>query len=202
MKHVRVQILDGATGKVKREARPPELTSSEGEGPNRVAHFDDAVPGPQMMIRYQGHQPEVMLVGVDGKVIRRFTLNDSPNHTGMEVVFWDGPDQAAYLYNGGVLWSGQGNAAHRFTELPTPFGSPRQGWYHCIPANLCGDAREEVVVYNPWDRFVYVYTPYPFVENSFSGYHPGPRQYNVRLVNYCQLKHGSFRTNARSNDPR
>lgn len=148
----------------------------------RVAHFDNTVPGPQMMIRYRGHQPEVMLVGVDGKVIRRFTLNDSPNHTGMEVVFWDGPDQAAHLYNGGMLWNGQGNALHRFTELPTPFGNPRQGWYHCIPANLCGDAREEVVVYNPWDRFVYIYTPYPLRENSFSGYHPGPRQYNVRLM--------------------
>jgi hypothetical protein len=26
----------------------------------RVAHFDPTVPGQQMMIRYEGHQPQVM----------------------------------------------------------------------------------------------------------------------------------------------
>ncbi len=148
----------------------------------RVAHFDDAVPGPQMMIRYNGHQPEVMLVGLEGKVIRRFRLNNSPNHTGMEAVYWNGKDKPAHLYNGGMLWSGQGKALEPLPDLPKPVGSERQGWYHCIPANVCGDAREEVVLYNPWERFVYIYTPSPLDQKAYSHYQPGPRQYNVRLM--------------------
>lgn len=50
----------------------------------RVAHFDDASQGPQMMIRYNGHNPDLMLVGVGGKVIRKFKVNESPNNTGMD----------------------------------------------------------------------------------------------------------------------
>ncbi len=148
----------------------------------RVAHFDDAVPGPQMMIRYNGHQPDVMLVGLPGKVIRRFRLNDSPNHTGMEAVYWNGADQPAHLYNGGMLWNGQGKALKALPDLPKPVGSERQGWYHCIPANVCGDKREEAVLYNPWDRFVYIYTSSPLRQKAYDRYQPGPRQYNVRLM--------------------
>ena len=147
----------------------------------RVARFDGDVPGPQMMIRYQGHQPEVMLVGLEGRVIRRFRLNDSPNHTGMEAIYWNGPDQPAHLYNGGMLWSGTGEA-FPFPDLPKPVGSQRQGWYHCIPANLCGDEREEAVVYNPWDQFVYIYSPAPVIPSAFQAYQPTHRQYNVRLM--------------------
>ena len=147
----------------------------------RVARFDDAVSGPQMMIRYQGHQPEVMLVGLEGKVIRRFRLNDSPNHTGMEAVYWNGSDQPAHLYNGGMLWSGMGKA-FPFPDLPEPVGSQRQGWYHCIPANVCGDEREEAVVYNPWDQFIYIYSPAPVIPSAFQAYQPTHRQYNVRLM--------------------
>ncbi len=148
----------------------------------RVAHFDDAVPGPQMMIRYNGHQTDVMLVGLEGNVIRRFKLNESPNNTGMEAVYWNGPDQAALLYNGGMLWNGKGELQHKFTELPEPLGDKRQGWYHCIPANVCGDTREEVVLYNPWDKYVYIYSPAPFVQEVYGQYVATPRQYNVRLL--------------------
>ena len=148
----------------------------------RVAHFDDATPGPQMMIRYNGHQPDIMLVGREGKVIRKFRINESPNNTGMDAVFWDGSGQPAYLYNGGMLWNGQGQAHGVMPDLPAPVGNFRQGWYHCVPANVCGDAREEVVFYNPWDRQVYIYTPAPFKSKAFKGYFPGPRQYNVRLL--------------------
>ena len=148
----------------------------------RVAHFDETEPGPQMMIRYQGHQPDVMLVGLAGKVIRRFQLNDSPNHTGMEAIYWNGPDRSAHLYNGGLLWNGQGEALDPLPGLPEPIGNKRQGWYHCVPADLCGDLREEAVLYNPWERHVYVYTPAPLDTTAFVGYRSTPRQYNVRLM--------------------
>jgi len=148
----------------------------------RVGRFDDSVPGPQMMIRYNGHTPEIMLVSVAGKIIRRFKLNDSPNNTGMEAVYWNGPDKPALLYNGGRLWRGNGKAFAVLPDLGNPMGNPRQGWYHCIPADVCGDAREEVVVYNPWDSVVRIYTPAPVEPEKFAGYRPGPRQYNVRLM--------------------
>lgn len=51
------------------------------------------------------------------------------------------------------------------------------GWYHCIPADVCGDNREEIVVYNPWDQFIYIYTPAPYKKEAFKGYQPAPRQY-------------------------
>ena len=146
----------------------------------RVAHFDSEVPGPQMMIRYNGHKTPVMLVGLDGKIIRRFDLNSSPNETGMEAVYWNGKDQAALLYNGGMLWKGNGSV---FAELPgllKPQGPTRQGWYHCIPADLYGDEGEEVVVYNPWDSFVAVYGS-SSTEN-WKPFNSSPRQYNARLM--------------------
>ena len=148
----------------------------------RVARYDDAVPGPQMMIRYNGHTADMMLVGLDGKVIRKFKVNESPNNTGMDAVFWNGINRPAHLYNGGVLWSGQGAVAHTFSQLPAPQGNLRQGWYHCVPANVAGDAREEVVLYNPWDRYVFIYTPAPFRKKAFDQYQPKARQYNVRLL--------------------
>ena len=136
----------------------------------------------QMMIRYNGHQPDVMLVDQSGQVVRRFQLNESPNNTGMEVVYWYGADQPALLYNGGQLWNGKGKSVITFQELPPPRGNKRQGWYHCIPANVCGDEREEVILYNPWDTAIYIYTPAPFHEDTFAGSQPMPRQYNVRLM--------------------
>ena len=56
-------------------------------------------------------------------------------------------------------------------------------WYHCIPANVCGDEREEVILYNPWGAMVYVFTPWPFDETKYRGYHGTRRQQNVRIMN-------------------
>ena len=67
-------------------------------------------------------------------------------------------------------------------DIPPAAGPPRMGWYHCVSADLCGDAREEVLLYNPWDKFIYVYTPSPFDEAAYAGYRPTPRQYNARLM--------------------
>lgn len=148
----------------------------------RTGRFDPSVPGPQMIIRYKGHSPDVMLVGVDGNVIRTFRLNDSPNHTGMETVYWHGPDAPALLYHGGMLWQGNGHAFARLPDLPPVKGNPRQGWYHCIPVHMNEAPREDILVYNPWDRRVFLFTregtrsapPLPFTA--------GPRQYNPRLM--------------------
>jgi hypothetical protein len=148
----------------------------------RVAHFDDRSEGPQMMIRYNGHTPEVMLVDVAGDILSRFTLNESPNNTGMEAVFWNGPDGEAILYNGGVLWTGRGEKSADLPQLEKPIGKGRQGWYHCIPANVCGDRREEVVLYNPWEPVIRIYTAAPLRKELYQRYRPGPRQYNARLM--------------------
>lgn len=148
----------------------------------RVAHFDDTIPGPQMMIRHQGHTQDVILVCVEGKVIRQFKINESPNNTGMEAIYWNGMDQPALLYNGGILWNGNGTISHEFPNLDKPYGNKRQGWYHCIPANVCGDKREEVILYNPWDQYIYIYSPYPIKKELFEGYISQPRQYNARLM--------------------
>lgn len=148
----------------------------------RVADFDPELPGPEMIVRYNGHAPDVMLVSNAGEIVRRFQLNDSPNHTGMEAIFWNGSDGPALLYNGGMLWCGTGRSFAALPELPDPVGPAKMGWYHGIPADVCGDEREEVVLYNPWDEFIYIYTASPLDEEAFEGYRAGPRQYNVRLM--------------------
>lgn len=148
----------------------------------RVGHFDGAVPGPQMMIRYSGHTPELMLVSVSGEVIRRFKVNESPNNTGMEAVYWNGFDAPALLYNGGMLWAGTGELFAALPGLPDPVGHHRQGWYHCIPAGIWSSVREDLVIYNPWDRYVYVFTQRALADREPACFQAGPRQYNVRLM--------------------
>lgn len=146
----------------------------------RVADYDANLPGPEMMIRYEGHTTPVMLVGNDGQVVRRFELNESPNNTGMETVYWHGPDKPALLYNGGQLWRGDGKRFAVLPGLPEPIGNKRQGWYHCIPADLYGGPEEEIVVYNPWDRFVAIFRSEK--ERKLKRYEATARQYNARLM--------------------
>jgi len=148
----------------------------------RVADFDKSLTGPEMIIRYNGHNPDVMVVSNGGKVIRRFELNYSPNHTGMEAVYWNGKDEAAFLYNGGVLWRADGQKFADLPNLPRPIGPAKMGWYHCVVANVCSDERQEVVLYNPWDKYVWIFSPEPLKPAAFDGYKAGPRQYNPRLM--------------------
>jgi hypothetical protein len=148
----------------------------------RVADFDKSLPGPEMIIRYNGHNPNVMVVSNGGKVTRRFELNYSPNNTGMEAIYWNGKDKSALLYNGGVLWRANGKKFVDLPNLPEPIGLAKMGWYHCIAANVCGDEREEVVLYNPWDKYVWIFSPEPLKPGAFDGYKAGPRQYNPRLM--------------------
>jgi len=144
----------------------------------RVADFTAELPGPEMVIRYNGHRPDVMLVSSSGRVVERFKLNDfPPKNIGMEPVYWDGPDRPALLYNGGQLWRATGEP---FADMPEFPGV--SFWSFAIPADLCGDDREELVTYNPADRFLYLYTPLPLDQSAYEAYRPGPRQYNARLM--------------------
>jgi hypothetical protein len=148
----------------------------------RVARFLSDDPSPQMAIRCSGHKTGIILVDIDGTCINRFSINESPNNTGMEAVYWNGLDEPALLYNGGMLWDpviGEGTV---LPDLPKPNPIGRMAWYHCIPANVRGDDREELVLYNPWEPRIYIYTPDPLRDRAFAKYDPGPRQYNPRLM--------------------
>jgi len=135
-----------------------------------------------MLLRYDGHTPDVILVDAAGRVRRHLQLNATRNNTGMEPVHWDGADAPARLCNGGVLWEPAAGRSIALPGLPEAQGEGRMAWYHCVAADVCGDEREEIVLYNPWSTEVFVYTPHPLDEAAFGGYRPGPRQYNARLM--------------------
>ena len=147
----------------------------------RIARFlpDE---GPQMVIRWNGHDTDLILVDTTGTVVNRFNVNASPNNTGMEVVYWNGPNESALLYNGGMLWNPMSGSGIDLPGLPPPDPVGRMAWYHCIPANVCGDTREELVLYNPWDPHIYIYTAGSTDDPIVDTYSPGTRQYNARLM--------------------
>jgi len=138
-------------------------------------------PGNDLVFRPNGHQANLIVVGQEGTVLAKFDVPDSPNNTGIEIVYWDGPGQVGLIYSPAALFDGDGKQVSALDELPPPTGG-RMGWYHCIPANVCGDEREELVLYDPEADTVFVYTPAPFDKDAFKGYAPGPRQYNPRIM--------------------
>lgn len=151
----------------------------------RVADFLPKQPGPEMVIRHQGHKPGIIVVGSqDGKVLKELEINACPNNTGMESVAWNGPGKPAWLFNGDRLWDLETAKAMELYGLPPANGAKfhRMGFYHCIPANLCGDEREEVVLWDPTATAVYVFTPAPLNFPVYKGYGHGPRQYNPRIM--------------------
>lgn len=150
----------------------------------RVANFIEASPGPEMVLRHLGHKPEIIVVGSSrGRIESSFTINASPTNVGMEAVFWNGPNRPALLYNGGWLWDLQSGLGTALPDLPPPNGDRihRMGYYHAIPANLCGDKREELVVWDPTATEVFVYTQ-PDHDRAPTPYRAGPRQYNPRIM--------------------
>lgn len=149
----------------------------------RVADFVEDSPGVEMLIRNEGAKTTAIVASNQGDVLRKFKLNNSPSDVGLEAVLWNGPDSVAMIYNGGALWNGSGKLHAELKELPVAVGPKEQGWYHCIPADVCGDNREELVLYNPWDKFVWIYTPGEVAADAvYGGYHPGARQYNARIT--------------------
>lgn len=139
-------------------------------------------PGRELAIRYNGHHADILIVAHSGAVLSRFRVDESPNNTGLEIVRWNGPEQGDLLYSPAALFNGHGHKVVTFPDLPAPTGG-KMGWYHCFPADVCGDEREEVVLYDPYSDAAYIYTPAPLDESQFRRYHHGPRQYNARLIN-------------------
>ena len=147
----------------------------------RCGNLRPELAGRELAIRYNGHHADVMIVAQDGAVLNRFRVDESPNNTGMEIVRWNGPERGDLLYSPAALFNGHGHKVTTFPELPAPTGG-KMGWYHCFPADVCGDEREEVILYDPYSDAVYIYTPAPLDESQFDRYHHGPRQYNARLL--------------------
>jgi hypothetical protein len=148
----------------------------------RVARFTEDDPDPQMAIRWNGHHTDIILVNTSGDIVNRFQVNASPNNTGMEAVYWDGPDRPALLYNGGMLWDPATGEGTELPGLPLPDPVGRMAWYHCIPANVCGDEREDLLLYDPWNPRILVYTSGEADDAVTDTYAAGPRQYNARLM--------------------
>jgi hypothetical protein len=151
----------------------------------RVANLRDDLPGPEMVLRNTGHTTDVLIVSsASNTIVDRFQINFSPTNVGMEPVYWRGRDKAALLYNGSWLWDVKSNSGRELPDLPLPNGNDahRMGFYHAIPANLCGDDREELVLWDPTARDIYIYTPKPVDEAAYARYTAGPRQYNPRLM--------------------
>jgi len=138
-------------------------------------------PGNELVLRYDGHTPRVMIVGQGGEVLDRFEVPESPNNTGLEVVRWNAPGAPGVIYSPAAFVDGHGRRVADFPELPEPTGG-RQGWFHCFPADVCGDEREEVVLYDPQGASVFIYTPAPLDEAEYETYLHTARQYNARLM--------------------
>ncbi|MDE0483607.1 MAG: hypothetical protein OXI67_13580 [Candidatus Poribacteria bacterium] len=136
---------------------------------------------PNLVIRYNGHHPDLIVVDNNGQIRSRFSVDETPNNTGLEVIRWHGLGKPELIYSPAALYDGTGNRTVTFPDLPPPTGG-KMGWYHCFPADVCGDAREEVILYDPYSDAVYIYTSHPFDPDQFEGYQHTARQYNARLI--------------------
>ncbi len=134
----------------------------------------------ELVIRYNGHHPDLLVAGPNG-IRSRFRVDDSPNNTGLESIRWNGAGGPDLIYSPAALWDGEGNRAVAFPGLP-PASGGKMGWYHCFPANVCGDDREEVILYDPYQDRVHIYTQEPPQASAYGGYRHTHRQYNTRLI--------------------
>ncbi len=136
---------------------------------------------PNLVIRYNGHHSDLIVVDNTGKIYSRFKVDETPNNTGLEIIRWHGAGNPELIYSPAALYDSAGNKVVTFPDLPPPTGG-KMGWYHCFPADVCGDAREEVILYDPYSDAVYIYTAHPFHHDQFEGYQHTARQYNTRLM--------------------
>ena len=145
----------------------------------RVGRFRSGDDRPQMILRWNGHSPDILVVDVDGTTLAELSINPAPNNTGMETVRWGG--DADLLYSPAALFDGRGCKVVTLPDLP-PSSGGKMGWDHCFAADVCGDEREEVVLYDPYGAAVYIYTAAPLAAGAFGGYQHGTRQCNARLL--------------------
>ena len=138
-------------------------------------------PENALVVRYNGHHTDLMVVDNNGDIKNRFNVDETPNNTGLEVIRWHGDETCELIYSPTALYDSAGDKVVTFPELPPPSGG-KMGWYHCFPADVCGDTREEVILYDPYSDTVYIYTPTPFQPDLFNGYQHTERQYNTRLM--------------------
>ena len=134
-----------------------------------------------LVIRYNGHHSDLIVVDNTGKIYSCFKVDETPNNTGLEIIRWHGAGNPELIYSPAALYDSAGNKVVTFPNLPPPTGG-KMGWYHCFPADVCGDAREEVILYDPYSDAVYIYTAHPFHHDQFEGYQHTARQYNTRLM--------------------
>jgi hypothetical protein len=152
----------------------------------RVADFSATSPGPEIAIRNQGHTAHLIVVANNGKILQDFNLNEVPNNTGMESVYLQGPNRSALLFNGGLLWNLEKRTSIPLPHLPAANGKGihRMGFHHAIPADITGDGKEDLVVYDPTSTSVFIYSIDSRPRTSFkeTRFIAGPRQYNPRLM--------------------
>ena len=147
----------------------------------RCGHYHGQAAAREMVIRYNGHHTDLIVVGHDGSVRARFQVDESPNNTGLETIYWCHPAEPDLIFAPSALWNGDGQRVVNFPDLPPPAGG-KMGWYHCFPADVCGDEREEVILYDPYQDAIHIYTAGPLDESQYAGYSHTDRQINTRLI--------------------
>lgn len=145
----------------------------------RCGRYQASDPGRLLAIRYNGHTPDLLIAGPDG-VRTRFRVDESPNNTGLETILWNGSAGPDLIYSPAALWNGDGHRAVSFPGLPPPSGG-KMGWYHCFPANVCDGDCDQVILYDPYQDLVHIYTQ-TVPSATFAGYRHTRRQYNTRLI--------------------
>ena len=148
----------------------------------RCGRFRDDMPGAQMALRWNGHEPDILIAGREGEVSSRFKVDRSPLNVGMETVRWYGPDRPDLLCAPPALWDGWGRRVLVLPDMPKPSGRARDAWFHCIPADLEGDGRESVVLFDPCMDEMSVYGARPLKQTPPKGYRHTARQYNARIM--------------------
>jgi hypothetical protein len=148
----------------------------------RVGRFAANKPEPHMVIRWNGHHGDAITVATDGTIAKRFMLNDSHNHTGMETVRWHGASGPDLLFNGGWLWNPITGTGAPLPDLPAAWDKApgRMAWWHAIPVDCNGNGREELVVYDPWRGSVFIYGHAD--ASTGPGFVRSPRTHNARLM--------------------
>lgn len=150
----------------------------------RIGNFLGDRDGMEMVIRHQGHNPDVLIVNSEGNdIVGDLRLNPSPTNVGMCEVYLEGDDRPALLYNGGWLWDLATGHGTPLPDLPPPNGGDvhRMGFYHVIPAKLLDTPGEELVIWDPTGTEIFIYSATPEAPPCRT-YQPGPRQYNPRIM--------------------